>query len=50
MGQKSKNLKFEQEEMRDDQFAVKFHGKSNGDSLKALKRSLDSKMGYGSLV
>ena len=50
MGQKSKNLKFEPEEMWDYQFVVKFHGESNGDSLDALKRCFDPEMALKGLI
>ena len=47
---KSKNLKFEQEEMCYYQFVVKFNGKSNGDSLDALKRCSDPEIGHKGLI
>ena len=50
LGQKSKNLKFELEEMWDYQFVVKFHVESDGDSLDALKRRFDPKMAHKGLI
>ena len=34
----------------DHQFVVKFHGKSNGDSLDALKRCFDPEMAHKGLI
>ena len=48
--QKFKNLKFELGEKLDHLYEVKFHGESNGDSLEALKRYIDPKIGHRSLV
>ena len=42
--QKSKNLKFELGEKLDHRFQVRFYGKSNGDSLDALKRCSDPEL------
>ena len=47
---KFKNLQFELGEKLGHRTEVKFYGKSNGDSLDALKRCLDPEMGHRSLV
>ena len=43
---KFKNLQFELGEKLGHHAVVKFNGKSNGDSLDALKRCLDPEIGY----
>ena len=45
-----KNLNFDLGEKLYHSCTVKFHGKSNGDSLESVRRCLDPEMGHRSLV
>ena len=47
---KFKNLKFELGEKLGHHTVVKFYGKSNGDSLDALKRCSDPEIGHKGLI
>ena len=51
-GKKSRNLKSElrEREKLEHHFEIKFHIKSNGDSLDALKQCLDPEMGHNGLI
>ena len=50
MGPKIENLELELEEKLDHDFKLTFHGKSNYDSLNALKRCLGTEMAHKGLV
>ena len=41
-----KKLIFEQGETLEHRFTVQFHGESNGDSIEALTRCLNPKLGH----
>ena len=50
MEPKIEKLKFELGEKEDHHFQETFHGKSNSDSLDALKRFLDPEIGHKGLI
>ena len=50
MGPMIENSKFELGEKLNHQIKVKLHGKSNGDSLDAVRRCLDPKIAHRGLI